>query len=289
MGFRLANVDGRAVLIVGDAYYDVAELSGGDVPSDPTGALGHPDRLSELDAALAAGADPSEPSGSVADVELGPPVTRPEKVFGIGLNYLDHAKEGSREPPSKPLVFTKFSSCIVGPTADIELRSDGVDYEGELVVVIGPGGKDISSDDAWSHVVGLTVGQDVSDRPVQFASKPPHFDLGKSFDTYGPIGPVVVSTDLFENPADLELTCTVDGEVRQHERTSELIFDVPSLISYISRVTTLKTGDLIFTGTPAGVGFAQGKLLEDGAVVETTIEGIGTIRNVCRRVSDHGG
>ena len=285
MGFRFANVDGRAVLVNADVYYDVATMSGGDVPSDPTEALGHPVRLRELSENL----DAADPTGRLADVELGPPVTRPEKVFGIGLNYLDHAKEGAVDLPAKPLVFTKFPSCIVGPTAEVQLRSDGVDYEGELVVVIGPGGKDIAADDAWAHVVGLTIGQDLSDRPVQFAAKPPHFDLGKSFDTYGPIGPVVVSPDSFDDPADLELTCTVDGEIRQHEQTSQLIFDIPALISYISHIATLKTGDLIFTGTPAGVGMAQGKLLTDGAVIETTIEGIGTMRNVCRRVSDHGG
>lgn len=283
MGFRLANVEGRAALVSADAYYDLAELSGGDVSADPMEALGNPERLAEL----AAGLDAAEPTGNLADVTLGPPVPRPQKVFGIGLNYQDHANEGSMDLPEKPLVFTKFPSCLVGPTAEVELRSDGVDYEGELVVVIGPGGKDIAAEDAWSHVVGLTIGQDVSDRPVQFAAKPPHFDLGKSFDTFGPMGPVLVSIDEFDDPTDLHLTTSVNGEVRQEDRTSSLIFDVPTLINYLSRITTLVPGDVIFTGTPAGVGVAQGKLLADGDVIDTTIEGIGAMRNVCRRVSDH--
>lgn len=283
MGFRLANVEGRAALVSADAYYDLAELSGGDVSADPMEALGNPERLAEL----AAGLDAAEPTGNLADVTLGPPVPRPQKVFGIGLNYQDHASEGSMDLPEKPLVFTKFPSCLVGPTAEVELRSDGVDYEGELVVVIGPGGKDIAAEDAWSHVVGLTIGQDVSDRPVQFAAKPPHFDLGKSFDTFGPTGPVLVSIDEFDDPNDLHLTTSVNGEVRQDDRTSSLIFDVPTLINYLSRITTLVPGDVIFTGTPAGVGVAQGKMLADGDVIDTTIEGIGAMRNLCRRVSDH--
>ena len=283
MGFRLANVEGRAALVSADAYYDLAVLSGGEISSDPMEALGRPEHLAELSAGL----DVAEPTGNLAGVTLGPPVPRPQKVFGIGLNYLDHANEGSMDLPEKPLVFTKFPSCLVGPTADVELRSDGVDYEGELVVVIGPGGKDIAAADAWNHVVGLTIGQDVSDRPVQFSDKPPHFDLGKSFDTFGPMGPVLVSTDEFDDPADLRLTTSVNGEVRQDDRTSSLIFDVPTLVSYLSRITTLVSGDVIFTGTPAGVGIAQGKLLVDGDVIDTTIEGIGAIRNVCRRVSDH--
>ena len=138
------------------------------------------------------------------------------------------------EVPDSPLVFTKFPSCLVGPTADVEIRSDGCDYEGELVVVIGEGGKDISVEDAWDHVVGVTVGQDISDRPAQFAAKPPHFDLAKSFDTFGPIGPVVVSTDELTDRDSLHIVCEVNGEVRQDGNTADLIFDVPTLVSFLS-------------------------------------------------------
>jgi 2-keto-4-pentenoate hydratase/2-oxohepta-3-ene-1,7-dioic acid hydratase in catechol pathway len=240
----------------------------------------------ELLAELSAGLDGSSATGRLAEAKLGPPVPRPQKVFGIGLNYRAHAAEGGVEPPASPLVFTKFPSCLVGPTADVEIRSDGCDYEAELVVVIGRGGRDIPIDAAWDHVAGLTAGQDISDRPAQFAAKPPHFDLGKSFDTFGPIGPILVSTDELADRDDLHLTCAVSGEVRQDGRTSDLIFDVPTLVSFLSSVTTLVTGDLVFTGTPEGVGMAQGRYLTDGDVITTTIDGIGTMSNRVVRIDD---
>jgi 2-keto-4-pentenoate hydratase/2-oxohepta-3-ene-1,7-dioic acid hydratase in catechol pathway len=243
-------------------------------------ALADAEELSALVSTL----DRHEPTGLVADVVLGPPVPRPQKSFGIGLNYADHAAEGSMEPPKNPLVFTKFPSCLVGPTTDVELRSDFCDYEGELVVVIGEGGKDIPADRVWDHVIGLMVGQDISDRKAQFAAKPPHFDLGKSFDTFGPI---LVSTDEIVDPGALRIVTSVNGEERQNDTVANLIFDVPTLIAYLSQITTLVTGDLIFTGTPAGVGAVQGKFLADGDVIVTTIDGIGSLVNRCVRVSDH--
>ncbi len=280
MTFRLASIDGRAALVVGEHYHDLEKLSGGEFGRDPMAALAQPARLSALSAQL----DPASATGLVADVTLGPPVPRPQKVFGIGLNYHSHAAESNMEVPESPLVFTKFPSCLVGPTADVELRSDGVDYEGELVVVIGEGGRDIPAEQAWDHVVGLMVGQDISDRPQQFAAKPPHFDLGKSFDTFGPTGPVLVSLDAVADPSDLEITTLVNGEQRQHDTTASLIFDVPTLIAYLSRITTLVTGDLIFTGTPEGVGAASRRFLAEGDVIATTIAGLGTMENRCVRL-----
>jgi len=282
MGFRLANVNGRAVLVAGDHYTDVATHSSGALGPDPMEALARPDLLAELSASL----DESSVTGLLADVVPGPPVPRPQKVFGIGLNYAAHAAEGGREPPASPLVFTKFPSCLVGPTHDVEIRSGGCDYEGELVVVIGRGGRDITIDDAWDHVVGVTIGQDISDRPAQFAAKPPHFDLGKSFDTFGPIGPVVVSPDELADRSALRIVCEINGEVRQDGNTSDLIFDVPTLVSFLSSITTLVTGDLIFTGTPDGVGMARDKWLADGDVITTTIDGIGTMTNRVVRIDD---
>lgn len=283
MGFRLANVNDRAVLVDGDHYYDIHEISGGTLSADLMVALAEPAQLAALSASLS----DHDPTGTLADVTLGPPVPRPEKSFGIGLNYQNHADEAKMDLPENPLVFTKFPSCLVGPTADVEMRSDGVDYEAELVVVIGQGGKDIAPADAWNHVVGIMCGQDISDRPAQFSAKPPHFDLGKSFDTFGPIGPYLVSTDLVEDPANLRLVCKVNGEIRQDDSTANLIFDVPTLITYLSRITTLKTGDLIFTGTPEGIGWSQGKLLTDGDILTTEIEGLGAMSNRCVRVSDY--
>jgi 2,4-diketo-3-deoxy-L-fuconate hydrolase len=282
MGFRLANVNGRAALVHGEHYTDLATHSSGALGPDPMEALTRPDLLAELSASLG----DASVTGSLADVTLGPPVPRPQKSFGIGLNYAAHAAEGGRDTPDSPLVFTKFPSCLVGPTANVEVRSDGCDYEGELVVVIGEGGRDISIADAWNHVVGVTVGQDISDRPAQFAASPPHFDLGKSFDTFGPIGPVVVSTDELPDRDALHIVTRVNGELRQDGDTSDLIFDVPTLVSFLSSITTLVTGDIIFTGTPEGVGAAQGRFLADGDVITTTIDGVGTMANRVVRISD---
>ena len=213
MGFRLANVGGRAALVRDEEYFDLAEVSNGELPSDPMLALRYPDEVS----ALAATLNGRTASGTLAGVVLGPPVPQPQKSFGIGLNYLVHAAESSMEPPKNPLVFTKFPSCLTGPTADVEMRSDSCDYEGELVVVIGRSGKDIAPQDAWGHVIGVMAGQDISDRKAQFAAKPPHFDLGKSFDTFGPTGPVLVSLDEIGDPGDLRIVTTVNGEERQNE------------------------------------------------------------------------
>jgi 2-keto-4-pentenoate hydratase/2-oxohepta-3-ene-1,7-dioic acid hydratase in catechol pathway len=282
MPFKLVNVDGRAALVHDRHYHDLETASGGAVGPDPMAALREPGLLADCSATLA----DRSPTGVVADAVLGPPVPAPRNSYAIGLNYQQHADESDMEAPENPLVFTKFPSCIVGPGAVVEMRSDMVDYEGELVVVIGSGGHDIAVDDAWAHVVGLTVGQDISDRPAQFMAKPPHFALGKSFDTFGPIGPMLVSTDSFDDPADLRLQTWVNDELRQDDRTSSLLFDIPFLVSFLSHITTLRTGDVIFTGTPEGIGFSQGKLLADGDVLTTTIEGIGTMVNTCRRVSD---
>ena len=282
MGFRLANVGGRGALVDGDHYYDLEELADGALSPDPMAALTTPDLLAEL----ASGLGGRQPTGLVTEATLGPPVPRPRNSYGIGLNYRSHAEEASMEIPEVPLVFTKFPSCITGPFDEVRLRSDRCDYEGELVVVVGPGGADIDPADAWDHVVGLTVGQDVSDRHAQFMTQPPQFNLGKSFDTFGPIGPVVASPDCFDNPDDLALATHVNGEARQDDRTSNMVFPVADLVAFLSRITTLATGDIIFTGTPDGIGAAQGLFLADGDVITTTIDGIGTMTNACVRVAD---
>lgn len=279
MTFRFANVDGRSALVDSeDRWYDASRLSGGILSADPMRAWAQLDDLHLADRALL----DAVPDGKVSDGELGPPIPSPRSVFAIGLNYRSHADEADMQVPAAPVVFTKFPSCLAGPTDPVVLGGTADDYEAELVVVIGRGGRDIRPEDAWSHVGGLTVGQDISDRVLQFAAQPAHFDLGKSRDTYGPIGPYVVSTDTFADPGDLELRCDVNGERRQVDRTSNLIFDVPALVSYLSGILSLASGDLIFTGTPAGVGAASLKFLADGDVITTTIEGIGTMTNRCR-------
>ncbi len=277
MGFRFANIAGRSSLVdaAGD-FYDLERLTDGDIPADPMAALADTTALTEAQARL----DSMTPFGSLRSADIWAPVA-PRNVFAVGLNYADHVAESAMEPPENPLVFTKFPSCIVGPNADVELRSEHADYEVELVVVIGTAGRDIAAVDAWSHVLGLTIGQDISDRVLQFASKPPHFDLAKSRDTYGPIGPTLVSPDMFADPTDLAITCSINGEQRQNSRTSNLIFPIADLIAYLSSIITLAPGDVIFTGTPDGVGAPTGSFLRPGDVITSAIEGIGTLTNHC--------
>ena len=231
--------------------------------------------------------DDYESSGLIAEANVSAPIPQPRNSFGVGLNYQLHVEEAASKTPNTPMVFTKFPSSICGPTDDVIMRSDECDYEGELLVVIGKDGKDIPDEEAWSYVLGLSVGQDFSDRGIQYKDQPAQFNLGKSFDTFGPTGPYLVSTDSFADPNDLQIVTTVNGEVRQNDRTSNMIFDIPTLISYISSITSLAAGDIIFSGTPEGVGFRNGSFLKDGDIVETTIEGIGTMRNRCVRGTDY--
>ena len=282
MGYKLGSNSGRAIFIKDDKYYDVNTISNGDISSNSVEALSDTEKLSQLYINLS----DYEPCGDIGDINLDPPII-PTNVFAVGLNYKKHAEESNLEIPPFPMIFTKHSTCISGPKSDICMKSDMVDYEAELVFVIGKGGKDINKEVAWDHVAGLCVGQDISDRPVQFHATPPQFNLGKSFDTFGPIGPYLVSTDLFDNKESLKLQCWVNDELRQETLTNDLIFDIPYLISYISEFITLNTGDVIFTGTPEGVGATQGKFLKDGDILKTSIEGIGTLENKCVKISNH--
>ena len=283
MAFKLANINGRSSLVKDESYYDIEEISNGKLNSDPSDSLKSIDILNDLSNNLVN----FKSKGTIDNSQLGPPVTNARNCFAVGLNYKNHAEESGMEIPPFPMIFTKHTTCITGPFEDIEMRSDIVDYEAELVAVIGKSGKNITKENAWNHVAGLTVGQDISDRSVQFHAIPPQFNLGKSFDTFGPIGPFLVSPDAFDNKESLNLECYVNDELRQKDNTSDFIFDIPYIISYISEFITLNTGDLIFTGTPAGVGATQGKLLKNGDILKTTIEGIGTLENKCVRIADH--
>jgi 2,4-didehydro-3-deoxy-L-rhamnonate hydrolase len=199
------------------------------------------------------------------------------------VNYADHAAEAATDRPEYPIVFTKFPTCITGPYDDVLLPSNRADWEVELVVVMGRRAHRVERDRAWEHVAGLTVGQDISERRVQFRKPGPHLALAKSFPTFGPTGPWLVTPDECANPDDLRLTCAINGETMQDSRTSQLIFDVPALIESISGMVPLLPGDLIFTGTPAGVGSTRDprRYLAPGDVITSEIEGIGTIRNTC--------
>ena len=287
MGYRFANVDNRAVLVVGDDYYDIHQISNGALASDPMLALEMSEELKQLSDRLSSNLEEITVTGNINDVTLRPPVARPRNAFAVGLNYRNHAKEAGMAIPPAPMVFTKFPSCITGPTGVVEMRSDYVDFEGELVAVIGKTAKNVTADNALEYVAGLCIGQDISDRAAQFTSQPPQFNLGKSFDTFGPIGPYLVSLDSIADDNKLMLTTLVNGEIRQKDSAKDLIFDIPFLVSYLSQILTLQCGDIIFTGTPGGVGGPEGLFLKDGDVIETSIEGLGSMENRCVRISDH--
>jgi 2-keto-4-pentenoate hydratase/2-oxohepta-3-ene-1,7-dioic acid hydratase in catechol pathway len=279
MSIRLVNAAGRASCVVHGRLVDVERESGGRFPADPMAAFEHWEALVDWVHGLAPGVS----GPPLAESQLGPPVPQPRKVFAIGLNYRGHAAEAGMELPGAPMVFTKFPSCLVGPRADVVLTSDFVDWEAELVVVIGRRAVRVPEERALDHVAGYAVGQDISDRRLQFSDKPPQFSLGKSLDTFGPLGPGVVSLDALADPNDLAITCDVAGERMQDARTSDMIFSVPALVAYLSSKCPLEPGDIIFTGTPAGVGSTRTprRYLAAGEEIVTTIEGLGSLVNRC--------
>jgi 2-keto-4-pentenoate hydratase/2-oxohepta-3-ene-1,7-dioic acid hydratase in catechol pathway len=273
---KIANLDGRAVLVLDGEVADIATASGGRFGPDPMSLYDDWDAFSQLASGVAAG------TGPLDEGRLANPVPRPRQVFGIGLNYRSHAEESGMAVPEVPATFTKFPESLSGPFDDVEVVGGSIDWEVELVVVIGRRADRVDEGDAWAHVAGLTVGQDISDRQLQFAAGM-QFSLGKSRRGYGPMGPWLVTPDEVPDPDDLALGCSVDGETVQDARTSDLIFTVPRLIVELSAVLPLLPGDVIFTGTPAGVGMARqpARALQPGQVLESWIEGIGTIRNRC--------
>jgi 2-keto-4-pentenoate hydratase/2-oxohepta-3-ene-1,7-dioic acid hydratase in catechol pathway len=224
------------------------------------------------------GEDPEFSAGALSAC-----VPRPRQVFGIGLNYRAHAAEADLPIPKEPMVFTKFPSCISAPHAAVPLSSNRVDWEVELVVVVGEGGRGIDESDALKRIAGFCVGQDLSDRRRQFGDKPPQFSLGKSHHGYGPIGPAVVGLSALPRPDDLRLCCDLDDERVQDGRTSDMIFSVAELVAYLSRFVELFPGDLIFTGTPSGVGATRSprRYLQPGELIRSEIEGLGVLENLC--------
>jgi len=272
---KLANLGGRATLVTDRGGVDVAAASGGRFGPGLQG-------LYDDWAAFSAGVSTwdLDAASPIDEATLGPPVPAPRQVFAIGLNYRSHAAETGREPPTVPAAFTKFPACLAGPYDDVTLPGDTVDWEVELVVVIGRTADRVAEADGWAHVAGLTVGQDISDRTLQFAAGG-QFSLGKSHRGFGPMGPWVVTPDELTNPDDLAIGCAIDGETVQDARTSDFVFDVPRLVAELSAVVPLLPGDVIFTGTPAGVGIARqpARFLRPGETLESWVEGIGTIRN----------
>jgi 2-keto-4-pentenoate hydratase/2-oxohepta-3-ene-1,7-dioic acid hydratase in catechol pathway len=273
---RIANLSGRLVLIVGAKAIDVERASEGRFGSSPQAIY---DRWAEF----RDWAGTVTTAGNGFDVrDLGAPAPLPRQLLAAGLNYRDHAAEsGFTVPEGLPPIFTKFTSSITGPVTTVRLPEGGhSDWEIELVVVVGTAMSDVAEQDVWDHVAGLTIGQDLSERISQMAGPVPQFSLGKSLPGFAPMGPWLVTPDEFGDPDDVELLCMLNGEQMQKGRTSELIFSVPVLLSRLSALLPLYPGDVIFTGTPAGVGLGRQpqRWLAAGDELVSTIEGIGELR-----------
>lgn len=280
---RVANYRGRLVLRRPGGYVDVEALSAGRFGPDPQDVLADWDRFGRWVRDLPA--DEGIPAGARVepgpDDVWGPPVPRPSQIFAVGLNYRDHVAESGLGMPAEPAVFTKFPTSLTGHRRGVTLPEGLVDWEAELVVVIGRHCHRAARETAWDHVAGLTVGQDLSERRLQLAGPAPQFSLGKSYPGFAPTGPELVTPDEFDDPGDLEIGCALEGgDVLQKGRTSDMIFDVPALIAHLSAVCPLLPGDLIFTGTPAGVGVARTpqRFLSPGDVLVTWLEGVGSLR-----------
>jgi 2-keto-4-pentenoate hydratase/2-oxohepta-3-ene-1,7-dioic acid hydratase in catechol pathway len=270
---RLLNLADRLSTFVDGAVVDVASASDNRFTPDPQRMFEDWQGLTEW------GQSVNARGGGEVDLQrVGAPVPRPPQVFAIGLNYRAHAEEGIFSVPEEPTVFTKWPSCIVGPSHEVKLEVD-TDWEIELVVAISRDAYRVPAAEAMSFIAGYTIGQDLSDRVLQRKGPAPQWSLGKSRYGYGPTGPWLVTLDEFDNPLDLAIHSTLAGETLQSSRTSMLIFSIPVLIEYLSGLCPLKPGDLIFTGTPEGVGYARKppRFLHPGDVLTSSIEGIGDL------------
>jgi 2-keto-4-pentenoate hydratase/2-oxohepta-3-ene-1,7-dioic acid hydratase in catechol pathway len=274
---RIANLRDRLVLVRQGRAIDVERASGGRFAADPQAVYARWAEFRQW-------ADGAElPEGEAFEAaELGSPAPAPRQVLAAGLNYRDHAAEsGFEAPDGLPPVFTKFVTSISGPVTEVALPPGGhTDWEVELVAVIGAEAYRVPRESAWDHVAGLAVGQDISERISQLAGPAPQFSLGKSYPGFTPIGPWLVTPDEFADPDDLELRCAINGEEVQKGRTRDLIHSVPALLAGLSAVLPLLPGDVVFTGTPAGVGLGRDpqRWLAPGDELVSAIEGIGELR-----------
>lgn len=275
---RLANLKSRATIVTGSdeepSGLDVGVVSQGRFGPSVEAVLEDWDAFREWVSTA-----PLDRAAPISRAALDAPVTRPRQVFAIGINYAEHAAEAGYPPDSPPVTFTKFPCCLAGTHVEVELPTDTVDWEVEAVAVIGRRATHVSRELAWDHVAGLMVGQDLSERTGQLAGSRPQFSLGKSWPGFGPIGPWIVTPDALPDRDDLAISCSLSGHVMQESRTSRMIYDIPELLVRLSAVCELYPGDLIFTGTPSGIGNARDPkvFIRPGDVLTSCIEGIGTI------------
>ena len=277
---KFANVAGRATLVIDGRAVDIDQATDGRIGSDPmvySDLAVHPDL-----AAVAASVDPAAwPQLDMAT--LGAPVPRPPKGFGVALNYRSHAIESNKDFPTEPHFFGKTENCVCGPFDEIVVPAgrDMIDYEAEMVIVFGRTCSKATEAEAWSYLAGVTGGQDISDRGEQFRPPVKQFTIAKTYDTFGPTGPFLVTPDDLRDRDGVGVQGRIDGEVVQDGNTDDLIFSVPALVAWLSRFITFRPGDLVWTGTPGGVGEARTPqlFLRNGMVLETEVEGVGTMRN----------
>ncbi len=259
-------------------YVDLCAIDS-NLPGSIHEILKQPDGLGQAETAMKSGLEKQ----TFVSGDLLAPIAAPEKVLCIGLNYREHARETNAEIPSEPVCFGKYANTIGGPGSDIVLPtvSQEVDYEAELVVVIGKPAKNVSEENALDYVAGYTVGNDVSARDWQKGRPGGQWMLGKTPDTFAPIGPYLVTSNEVGDPGQLAISLTLNGETMQDSSTSDLIFGIERIIAHLTQLMTLQPGDLIFTGTPSGVGVARDPqvFLKPGDQVSVTIEKLGTLTN----------
>lgn len=276
---RIAALKNRLAVEIDGDWRDVEQLSGGRFSADPMGVFEIWDEFH------AWAIEQTASDAAIVDIDathLTNPVPHPRQVFAIGLNYDEHAAESAIAAPTEPMVFTKFPSCLTGPYADISLPNDVIDYEAELVVVIARTTERITTDEAWDSVAGVALGQDLSDRDLQMRGDRPQFSLAKSYSGFGPIGPWITTPHELNDRDAIDLGCQIKGgDALQAGNTRDMIFGVAELISYLSSIVTLYPGDVIFTGTPSGVGMGRNpvRYLTAGETLETFSTDLGTMRN----------
>lgn len=276
---RIANLDGRLVIVTEAGVIDVEDASDQRFVADPQ-------RIYDQWDDFHAWATTADLTGARPDFDtalLGPPAPRPAQIFAIGLNYREHADETGLQIPQHPMVFTKFVTCLSGAYSPVAIPAVGnTDWEIELVVVIGRRAHHVRADEGWSYVAGLTVGQDLSERITQIRDPAPQqMSLGKSLPGYGPVGPWLITPDELPDPDNLYMSCAVGSEQMQSTSTADMIFPVPELVAQLSSVLPLLPGDILFTGTPAGVGYGMNppRYLRPGETLVSRIEGVGEMRN----------
>jgi 2-keto-4-pentenoate hydratase/2-oxohepta-3-ene-1,7-dioic acid hydratase in catechol pathway len=280
--YKPAGAGAQLGVVVDGQVINLADASGGQLPNDMRAFIAQGEAAWAMAEAIAAS---GAPGIGLGDVKLLAPISNPSKLVAIGLNYMDHVRESGMNVPKIPVMFTKYTSSIVGPGDAIRWDptfAQRVDFEAELAFVVGKTASKVKEEDAFDYIFGYLNCHDVSSRDLQM-DKGDQWIMGKSLDTFCPLGPYIVTKDEIADPHNLSIKCIVNGEALQNSNTRELIFKIPYLLAYLTRAITLYPGDVVTTGTPDGVGFARKPpvLLKHGDVVTVEVEGLGQLTNPC--------